>query len=315
MLSVIKNKKSGAWQRYFFIFILLIMFFLFKDSLVVLDYSWLSKYFKINKSIITYRLGDLDQRFGLNNEEVVSIINEAEKIWEDPYGKELFNYSPEGDLVINFVYDKRQASTNELQNLDSQVSEETAEFESYKNGYDALVQEYKQKKASLEEKFNKYNAFGLEYENSLQVAQKDGLNTEELEYFNSETRELDQIFQEIREEQSKLTDLVARINSLAQGANRSLPQLNDDVRAYNNLLADNSEEFQEGEYLYRSGKKTINIYQFNDRQDLVFLLAHELGHALGLEHSADINSLMYKLNYSQTASVTQDDLNKLKDLY
>jgi len=315
MALVTRNKQVGNWQKYFLLFILLIGFILFKDRLLVFTNSLSRNLFGLSNKPISYRINQLDPGFGLTQEDALSALAEAEKVWESPFGKELFISDPQGNLAINFVYDKRQASTNELQNLDNQVSEETAEFESYKQNYDVLVKEYNQKKAALEEKINNYQSLGSEYENKLRLYKSSGSDPEKASSLNDDMERLSQMYREITVEQDNLTSLVSRINSLAQGANRSLPQLNDNVRAYNDLLADNSGEFQEGEYLYKSGKQSINIYQFTDRQDLIFLLAHELGHALGLEHSANPNSLMYKLNYSQTASVVEDDLRRLRELY
>ena len=43
----------------------------------------------------------------------------------------------------------------------------------------------------------------------------------------------------------------------------------------------------------------INIYQYYDFPDLRLTLAHELGHALGIDHVDDTNAIMYYLLESQ----------------
>lgn len=46
----------------------------------------------------------------------------------------------------------------------------------------------------------------------------------------------------------------------------------------------------QGIYDYRDN--TISVYYFDDREDLIFTLEHELGHALGLEHNLEPDSVM-----------------------
>jgi len=38
------------------------------------------------------------------------------------------------------------------------------------------------------------------------------------------------------------------------------------------------------------------------------VLAHEMGHALGLEHVADAQAIMYKINQGKRLSLTEDDI-------
>lgn len=71
-------------------------------------------------------------------------------------------------------------------------------------------------------------------------------------------------------------------------------------------------EFDEGEYVNSLGSEEINVYEYNSSHaKLVRILAHELGHALGLGHVKDPDSIMYELNDSANLHITRDDYDEL----
>ncbi len=86
--------------------------------------------------------------------------------------------------------------------------------------------------------------------------------------------------------------MVVVINGIASN-------LNLDVVNYNNAGDVLGKEFNEGLYEKRNNRETITIFHFNNHDRLVRVLAHELGHALGLEHNNNPQALMYRLNQSK----------------
>ena len=56
---------------------------------------------------ISYRLGSIDERFSIINEEAKQAISRAEEVWEKPLEKELFVYDENSNFTINFVFDER----------------------------------------------------------------------------------------------------------------------------------------------------------------------------------------------------------------
>lgn len=84
----------------------------------------------------------------------------------------------------------------------------------------------------------------------------------------------------------------------------------------NSIGQSRGEEFTEGEYKseYKSGvyEQEIDIYEFSTKAKLRRVLAHELGHALGLDHVEDPKAIMYRLNQGTNDTLTKDDLAELK---
>jgi hypothetical protein len=96
--------------------------------------------------------------------------------------------------------------------------------------------------------------------------------------------------------------------------NAKVSQLNEMIKTYNTIGNSVGEKFSEGQYLADAQGERIMIYQFSDKTKLVRLLTHELGHALGLDHVADSEAMMYELNDSASLKLTGSDILALKNL-
>ena len=56
----------------------------------------------------------------------------------------------------------------------------------------------------------------------------------------------------------------------------------------------------------------ITVFSFDDSPELIQLLTHEFGHAVGIGHLADTGAIMYYLNYAGRGGLNASDLTALK---
>jgi hypothetical protein len=295
-----------------FLLTVVITGFFYRETLKDIYTQSFNRYFPC-KQPITYSVGTFDTQFGISKDDFLISISSAEEIWEKPSGKNLFAYKPEGDLKINLVYDVRQETTTELKKMGLVVDNNMASYEELKSKYKAITYEYEQKSASFESKVKVFELRKQTYEANVAEANKRGgankeiyalLNTEK-EYLNNEVIVLNQIQTDLNEEIKNINALVITINQLAT-------YLNIDVKKYNTIGTSLGREFDEG--VYKSGPEgqEINIYQFDNKTKLIRVLAHEFGHALGLDHVEDPKAIMYRLNNGVNESLMAVDISELK---
>lgn len=254
---------------------------------------------------ITYRVGTIDDRFDLTLEEARLAIAEAESAWEDATGKNLFSYEPDGEMVIDFVYDQRQKfveAENELkdkldatENISEAISETYAQLVAE---YKDLEISYKDRVEAYERRLNTYNAEVDRYNS------EGGAPSEEYARLESEKEALAQEQRALGKLEQQLNTLVDEINRIGEKGNSVIKTYNQGVSVYNETFGE-SHEFTQGDYR----NKNIKIYTFENQAELKLVLAHELGHALALDHVENERSIMHYLIGGQTELVlTQEDL-------
>jgi hypothetical protein len=265
---------------------------------------------------ITYSIASLDPRFDLTKNEVVASLKQAEQVWEKPFGKNLFEYSATSTLKISFVYDERQKATDALKKMGIIIGDDRATYNRVKLKYDSLIASYDQDKIKIEALVSSYQTAQNAYEQAVVYwNNQGGAPTDQYQKLEQARLGLNRKASLIRRSENSFNNLVSQIKSTELVLNKLVATLNLHVKDYNLVGSSTGKIFNEGEYVSNSSGTTISIFQFNDQEQLKRVLAHEFGHALGLDHIANPKAIMYYLNEEGgSGNLTTEDLAALRNI-
>jgi hypothetical protein len=248
---------------------------------------------------LPYRLGTIDESFSLTEAEAKADIEAAVQVWEKTVNRDLFVYDESADFTVNFVFDERQEALNqeqsERQELDEtreQNNEVLQQVEYLQSQHDNLAQRYQANVAQYEQDLAAYNADVNTYND------RGGAPPNKFSQLEAERVRLSQVTDDLSTTATQLNTLASEINALGERGNQLVNDYNQEVDTYNAEYGF-AREFTQGDY---QGDK-ISIYTFSDKNELINVLAHEFGHALGIGHVETSESLMYYL-IDETGSVT-----------
>lgn len=246
---------------------------------------------------IHYRVDSIDSRFNLSKETFVRDIKQAAEIWNKQSlstnkaeKKELFVYSPEDPeaLSINMVYDARQRLNSQINQLETKL----------KGGEGTL-------KTSIAD----YNRQASDFK-----ARVEKLN-EEIKYWNSQGGAPPEVYERLKKEQQDLQGEADRLNTLSSSLSQSTQSYNTEVNKLNQTIGTFNAALEEKpeEGLYKGPENRIDIYFNINSEELIHTLAHELGHALGIEHINNKKAIMYPFA-TRYLQATPEDLKAIQEV-
>lgn len=263
---------------------------------------------------ITWRIGKIDPRFDIDSHTLKSIMIEIGDLWSGAAGQEMITYSNSGEVAVNFIYTEKQSLTESEKELSDRINKMKLQYYAQKGVYQELWNEYQDKLTIYNESLSNYEENMKQY----RQARNRWSNRDVIP----------------REEDSNLKELKKKIDYWKTREERDLENLNtviEEMRKQSeilNKLADNVNElvfhyrehfemvdlFHQGVYLQAGDQKKINIYQYENHDKLKLVLAHEVGHAIGLKHAGNPKSVMYYLMEEQNArnlQLTEEDIESM----
>lgn len=263
---------------------------------------------------VTYRLGSIDPRFGISTSTLQKDLLTASKLWNVAAGKTVVTEDEKNGLVtVSLEYDSRQEMTQRLRKLGVTISSDRSSYDGLKSKYDTLFAQYSAQKKAFENSIASFNAQKDAYEKQVEYWNgRGGAPRSEYQKLQSEQNSLANASRQLQEEQNSLNAVAQDVNDLAKALNQLIAALNLDVQKYNTTGKENGASFEQGLYERQLGVETITIFEYENNSLLTRVLAHELGHALGLEHVEDTDAIMYYLNQGEAIALTSADTSELK---
>lgn len=250
---------------------------------------------------ITYRIGSVDQRFGISNEDFATAADEAAALWNTAYGAPLFTVSAEAPLPVSLAFDDRQRATQAAQGIDAAQ----AQTEEQRGAIEERRAALGRRADSLERKLAGFNRRADAYQAEVKSWNvKGGAPAEEHARLEQERLALEAEQGRLSKEAEAVDALALEIGQEVDDLNSRISEINANVDQFNETT---EHEFEQGLYIEDEKGKRIVVYEFSDRDELIWVLAHEFGHALGLDHLGDPRSIMHARNLGTAPALSKAD--------
>jgi hypothetical protein len=311
---MVKEKFRKGFSSFLLILfvasILLAGFYIKEGKLTLGTFRGIANY-ECNVPILI-TLGDIDPRFKLSNSTILEDIDAASQVWENAKKENLFIFDgkSKSKVIVNFVYDQRQQEAIASRAAKTALENGWANYENLITSRKAIDNQYESAKNIYEKELEEYNQDAKTYENHVSAWNRSQGSRTEYLALKSEESKVASEFNILEKQRIVVNNLADKLNSSNTAIQNLYKSLSKQTDEYNKQFASDN-QITVGEY---DGTYTINIYQYISPDQLKITLAHELGHALGMNHTENEKSIMYPFQGKQDGknlTLTSEDLAEL----
>ena len=246
---------------------------------------------------VHYVLGEVDPRFEFDRFTVTAALVEAANLWQSTTGQLLFIESDHPlAMTIELRFDERQAAANTRRSLRGglerdrrQFAAEEAALVHWNDRIEASRQTHDRAGEALTRRARAHEAEVRDWNANPERAtdaRRRALEAERLQ-LQAEAVELERAGEALNAD-------IAAYNRRAADLRQRSEEFLSRVARYNETAADGPVE--SGRYSYdRAQGRRIEVYRAESYDELVWVLAHELGHALAIDHVADPGAIMHAM--------------------
>ena len=234
------------------------------------------------------KIGTLDPRFGISSDDALTAMEDAALAWNTAAHRTVVVLDTANGVPVNLVYDDRQQATQ-------QYVQARANIRAITEKAALVVAELKPLQAVLNLAQQSYDSQRMSFERVREIQSLGGAGA----MMRDRQAALETLRQKLEAMNDAVNTRIDRYNALIKASNAELKSLTDSGATGIELIA--------GHYAEEDGTKRIDVFEFKDGADLRLVLAHEIGHALGLDHNHNPQSVMAPLIVIGDLTLSADD--------
>lgn len=249
---------------------------------------------------IPYRvaIGTIDPRFDLTEDDVRRALLDAIQVWERHAPRPLFELSERPSATrVALHFDERQAMSDAVAQHRVDHDQRGAELDVARADLDRLQRDFEVQREALRERHARHaearRRHGREVAAYNRSPSRDAATRSRLK---ADRNALEFENMHLAAFSDEVEALQRQLQNHTDAFNERVARYNDEFGAASVRNRVASGPVTAGRYVRVGGNARIDVFLVNSYSHLVHTLAHELGHALRIEHVPDSDSIMSAVN-------------------